>query len=115
MAKFQGAIMVADVTGFTKLTEILSQQGHGGVELLTKCMNNVFCQVCLSLVNKHAVHVKICSTRTLMYFYNATIVFCWINVPKIVLLVSFSFPVLHPAHRAGCGEVGLINIEAPDG
>ena len=45
MATFQGAIMVADVTGFTKLTEILSSQGKGGVELLTKCMNNVFSQV----------------------------------------------------------------------
>lgn len=42
MATFEGAVMVTDITGFTKLTEILSKQEGGGVELLTKCMNTYF-------------------------------------------------------------------------
>lgn len=45
MHTFQGAVMIADITGFTKLTEELSKQGAGGVELLTKCMNNYFTKV----------------------------------------------------------------------
>ena len=45
MDTFQGAVMIADITGFTKLTEELSKQGAGGVELLTKCMNNYFTKV----------------------------------------------------------------------
>lgn len=40
-----GAVMIADVTGFTALTELLSQQGSVGLELLTKCMNRYFTQV----------------------------------------------------------------------
>lgn len=39
------AIMVADVSGFTALTEALSVQGSVGVELLTRCMNRYFTQV----------------------------------------------------------------------
>ncbi|GMH35276.1 hypothetical protein BSKO_03144 [Bryopsis sp. KO-2023] len=45
MTGMTGAVMVADVTGFTKLTEILSKRGSSGVELLTKCMNNYFTKV----------------------------------------------------------------------
>ncbi len=45
MSKFEGAIMICDVTGFTKLTEALSKKGTAGVELLTKCMNNYFSSV----------------------------------------------------------------------
>ena len=41
--------MIADITGFTKLTEELSKQGAGGVELLTKCMNNYFTKVIWSI------------------------------------------------------------------
>lgn len=37
--------MVADVSGFTALTEALSVQGSVGVELLTRCMNRYFTQV----------------------------------------------------------------------
>eukprot|EP00798_Chlamydomonas_sp_ICE-L_P028242 gene28242-31345_t len=37
--------MIADVKGFTKLTEILSKKGTAGVELLTNCMNNYFTKV----------------------------------------------------------------------
>jgi hypothetical protein len=39
---------VADITGFTKLTEILSKKGSTGVELLTNCINHYFGKVCLS-------------------------------------------------------------------
>lgn len=39
--------MVADVSGFTKLTETLSKTGSAGVELLTNCINDYFGKVCL--------------------------------------------------------------------
>jgi DNA polymerase III delta subunit len=45
MTTFTGAVMVADVTGFTQLTEILSKRGASGVELLTTCMNSYFTKV----------------------------------------------------------------------
>lgn len=45
MDTFVGAVMVADITGFTKLTEKLSTRGSAGVELLTACMNDFFGQV----------------------------------------------------------------------
>ena len=45
MDTFEGAVMIADITGFTKLTEELSKKGPSGVELLTKCMNNFFSKV----------------------------------------------------------------------
>jgi hypothetical protein len=44
-ATFNGAVMVADITGFTKLTEILSKRGSTGVELLTNCINHYFGKV----------------------------------------------------------------------
>lgn len=47
MDTFEGAVMIADITGFTKLTEELSKKGPSGVELLTKCMNNFFSKVVL--------------------------------------------------------------------
>jgi hypothetical protein len=42
---FSGALMVADITGFTKLTEALSKKGSTGVELLTNCINDYFGKV----------------------------------------------------------------------
>lgn len=48
METFEGAVMVADISGFTRLTEQLSRGSHTfgfGVELLTKCMNNYFSKV----------------------------------------------------------------------
>ena len=42
MQTHQGAVMIADITGFTTLTEELGRQGAAGVELLTACMNNFF-------------------------------------------------------------------------
>lgn len=41
----EAAVMIADVTGFTALTETLSKRGPAGVELLTRCMNRYFTQV----------------------------------------------------------------------
>eukprot|EP00232_Nephroselmis_pyriformis_P024457 CAMPEP_0182858030 /NCGR_PEP_ID=MMETSP0034_2-20130328/3417_1 /TAXON_ID=156128 /ORGANISM="Nephroselmis pyriformis, Strain CCMP717" /LENGTH=915 /DNA_ID=CAMNT_0024989369 /DNA_START=433 /DNA_END=3177 /DNA_ORIENTATION=+ len=52
MATYQAAIMVADISGFTPLTERLSKRGTAGVELLTKCMNNFFSQV-MTLVEEY--------------------------------------------------------------
>jgi class 3 adenylate cyclase len=45
MDTFPAALMVADVSGFTALTEALGARGSAGVELLTKCMNRYFTQV----------------------------------------------------------------------
>ena len=47
MGKFPGAVMVADITGFTALTEKLSTGTDStvGVELLTRCMNSYFTNV----------------------------------------------------------------------
>lgn len=47
METFEGAVMVADISGFTRLTEQLSRgsQTAFGVELLTKCINNYFSKV----------------------------------------------------------------------
>jgi hypothetical protein len=42
MEAFEGAVLVADITGFTALTEDLGRQGPAGVEMLTRCMNNFF-------------------------------------------------------------------------
>ncbi|GAB4822063.1 hypothetical protein N2152v2_009109 [Parachlorella kessleri] len=39
------AVLIADITGFTALTEALSTKGSAGVELLTKCMNGYFSKV----------------------------------------------------------------------
>ncbi|CAG9466900.1 unnamed protein product [Pedinophyceae sp. YPF-701] len=39
---FQGAVMVVDVTGFTRLTEKLSKNGGAGGELLIACLNDLF-------------------------------------------------------------------------
>ena len=41
------AVMIADVSGFTALTEALGAQGSAGVEKLTKCMNRYFTRVSL--------------------------------------------------------------------
>ena len=52
MEDVQAAIMIADVKGFTRLTEILSKKGTAGVELLTNCMNNYFTRV-IDLINSY--------------------------------------------------------------
>ena len=41
----EGAVLVADISGFTQLTETLSTREAAGVEILTKCMNGVFGRV----------------------------------------------------------------------
>jgi hypothetical protein len=45
METFEGAVLIADISGFTGLTEVLSSREVAGVEMLTKCMNNFFGQV----------------------------------------------------------------------
>ena len=42
MQQYEGAVMIADITGFTALTDDLGRHGTAGVELLTRCMNNFF-------------------------------------------------------------------------
>jgi len=54
---FQAAIAIADISGFTSLTEALTLTGPGGVELLTRCMNSYFAQV-IDLVTLHGGDVS---------------------------------------------------------
>lgn len=56
MSTFYGAVMVADITGFTKLTEMVSSAGVDAVELLTKCINNFFSKV-IDLVFRYGVPI----------------------------------------------------------
>ena len=44
MTKLRGAVMVADVCGFTRLTDKLGKQGRAGVELLTRVINSYLTQ-----------------------------------------------------------------------
>eukprot|EP00958_Prasinococcus_capsulatus_P030105 scaffold7932_cov403-Prasinococcus_capsulatus_cf.AAC.1 len=44
-----GAVMIADISGFTALTAELSASGVEGVEILTKCINSYFSKVLLLL------------------------------------------------------------------
>ena len=57
METFEGAVMIADISGFTRLTEQLSRgsQAAFGIELLTKCMNNYFTKV----VNSRIYHMQL--------------------------------------------------------
>jgi len=52
MANFHGAVLIADVTGFTKLTELLGAQGPAGVELLTESMNQYFSKI-INVIYRH--------------------------------------------------------------
>ena len=47
MSSFEGGVLVADISGFTQLTEQLTRRAHSafGVELLTKCINSFFSKV----------------------------------------------------------------------
>ena len=47
----EGAVLVADISGFTQLTKTLSTREAAGVEILTKCMNGVFGRV-INLVRR---------------------------------------------------------------
>lgn len=63
------AILVADISGFTKLTESLSQRDAAGVELLTKCINSFFGQI-IEVVLHHGGDV--------MRFAGDSIICCFI-------------------------------------
>jgi hypothetical protein len=51
---FQAAVLIADITGFTPLTEraLTSKRGSELVEELTVSMNNYFDEVCLQFFMK---------------------------------------------------------------
>ncbi|XRB02771.1 adenylate [Pycnococcus provasolii] len=46
------AILLADISGFTPLTEKLSKRGSRGVEMLTKCINAYF-SAAIEIVHRH--------------------------------------------------------------
>ena len=52
MGKLEAAVLVADISGFTRLTESMGAREAGGVELLTRCLNSFFGQM-IELVRGH--------------------------------------------------------------
>ena len=52
MAKLEAAVLVADISGFTRLTESMGAREAAGVELLTRCLNSFFGQM-IELVRRH--------------------------------------------------------------
>ncbi|GIM16101.1 hypothetical protein Vretimale_18739, partial [Volvox reticuliferus] len=67
--ELQAAVMIADVTGFTKLTEILSKKGTSGVELLTTCMNNYFTRAINMIMAFEGDVVKFAGDSMIVLFY----------------------------------------------
>ncbi|EFJ50372.1 hypothetical protein VOLCADRAFT_116897 [Volvox carteri f. nagariensis] len=63
------SVMIADVTGFTKLTEILSKKGTSGVELLTTCMNNYFTRAINMIMAFEGDVVKFAGDSMIVLFY----------------------------------------------
>ena len=55
MEAYEGAVMIADITGFTALTEDLGRKGPAGVELLTRCMNHFFSLVINTVRRRQSV------------------------------------------------------------
>lgn len=68
MTSFQGAVMVADVKGFTQLTEALSKRGTSGVELLTTCMNSYFSLVIKMILDHGGDVVKFAGDAMIVAF-----------------------------------------------
>ncbi|KAG2496536.1 hypothetical protein HYH03_005360 [Edaphochlamys debaryana] len=67
--ELQASVMIADVTGFTKLTEILSKKGTSGVELLTTCMNNYFTRAINMIMAFEGDVVKFAGDSMIVLFY----------------------------------------------
>ena len=61
ISAFEGAVLIADISGFTALTEQLSR-AEFGVELLTKCINDFFARVSATagVSNAHLVPQGYC-------------------------------------------------------
>lgn len=58
---FPGAVLVADITGFTRMTELLAaNEGGGGVEKLTECINQYFSCI-IDIVYLHGQLVPVTS------------------------------------------------------
>ncbi|KAG2424626.1 hypothetical protein HXX76_014351 [Chlamydomonas incerta] len=67
--ELQASVMIADVTGFTALTEILSKKGTSGVELLTTCMNNYFTRAINMIMAYEGDVVKFAGDSMICLFY----------------------------------------------
>ena len=68
MSTFYGVVMVVDIAGFTKLTEMLSSAGIGAVELLTKCINNLFSTV-IDLISRYGVPISHKKSKTIVVIH----------------------------------------------
>lgn len=69
MTIFHGSVVIADVTGFTKLTENLSKKGTSGVELLTKCINSFFSKVIDLVLQFEGDVIKFAGDSLIIAFY----------------------------------------------
>jgi len=90
---FQAAVLIADITGFTPLTEraLTSKRGSELVEELTVSMNNYFDEVCLQFFIK-----SLCPSNCNNAFeVNSCCVYIWIHdqntAPPLSHLVSTTY------------------------
>ena len=72
MSKVEAAVLVADISGFTRLTESMGAREAAGVELLTKCLNSFFGQM-IDLVLAHGGDV--------MRFAGDSMICCFAALP----------------------------------
>ena len=68
----EGAVLVADVSGFTALTSRLSQEGPGGAERLTSILNAYFGQLVDAMAAHGGEPVKFAGDATLAFWPAAT-------------------------------------------
>lgn len=68
MDRIEAAVLVADISGFTKLTESMGSREVAGVELLTKCVNSFFGQV---------IDLVLCHGGDVMQFAGDSMICCF--------------------------------------
>ena len=71
MEALEGAVLVADIVGFTKLTETLGNKDAAGVELLTRCINSFFGKV-IDMVLHHGGDVMRFAGDSIICCFSAT-------------------------------------------
>jgi len=66
--QFPAAVAVADISGFTALTQALSREGPIGVDLLAKCLNSYFSQLMDLVLSKGGDVSKFAGDALLLLF-----------------------------------------------
>lgn len=85
MSVIRGAVMVVDVSGFTRLTEQLGKQGNAGIELLTLVINNYLSKA-IEIVEEHGGDViKFAGDSLIVAFYSEVDLCTHEEFKKVVL------------------------------